>query len=76
MDEGRGDLKTAIQARVAQSPPRTVWTPADFLDLGRRDAVDKARSPFCTAYAAGTNAGTNSEAPGIGFPATIATSIG
>ncbi|MES0100696.1 DUF6088 family protein [Mesorhizobium sp. M0019] len=41
MRETRSDLKALIQDRMATSPPRTVWTPADFLDLGNRDAVDK-----------------------------------
>lgn len=36
------DLKTLILARIAAGPPRAVWTAADFLDLGTRDAVDKA----------------------------------
>jgi len=35
------DLKTQIAARIAQIPSG-VWTPVDFLDLGPRDAVDKA----------------------------------
>jgi hypothetical protein len=35
------DLKTGILQRIAKAKPRTVWTPADFLDLGNRDAVDK-----------------------------------
>lgn len=35
------ELKTRILARIADAPPRTVWTANDFLDLGRRDAVDK-----------------------------------
>ncbi len=35
------DLKTAILERIATADPRAVWTPADFLDLGTRDAVDK-----------------------------------
>lgn len=35
------DLKTLIQARMAAANPRAVWTPADFLDLAGRDAVDK-----------------------------------
>lgn len=35
------DLRPKIQARVADGPPRAVWTPGDFLDLGSRDAVDK-----------------------------------
>lgn len=36
------DLKTDILQRVAKAAPRQVWTPVDFLDLGTRDAVDKA----------------------------------
>lgn len=40
MDDG-SDLKAVIQARVSAGLPRSVWTPADFLDLGGRDVVDK-----------------------------------
>lgn len=36
------DLSQAMDARLAAAPPRHVWTPSDFLDLGSRDAVDKA----------------------------------
>lgn len=36
------DLKAALLHRVKADPPRKAWTPADFLDLGSRDAVDKA----------------------------------
>ncbi|WP_245486244.1 DUF6088 family protein [Mesorhizobium sp. M7A.F.Ca.US.010.02.1.1] len=39
--EIRSDLKALIEDRMVASPPRTAWTPADFLDLGNRDAVDK-----------------------------------
>ncbi len=35
------DLKSLIAGRIA-GMPGAVWTPADFLDLGRREAVDKA----------------------------------
>ena len=35
------DLKTQIAGRI-QSAPDDVWTPVDFLDLGSREAVDKA----------------------------------
>jgi hypothetical protein len=35
------DLKAAILQRIDARAPKTVWTPADFLDLGSRDAVDK-----------------------------------
>jgi hypothetical protein len=38
---GNLDLKTQILQRITQGKPRAVWTPADFLDLGTRDAVDK-----------------------------------
>jgi len=41
MSETRSDLKTGVLARIANGPARTVWTPADFLDLGGRAAVDK-----------------------------------
>ena len=36
------DLKARIVRRIAKAAPRKVWTPVDFLDLGTRDAVDKA----------------------------------
>jgi hypothetical protein len=35
------DIKAAVLHRMRQDGPRKVWTPADFLDLGSRDAVDK-----------------------------------
>ncbi|MEO5865805.1 MAG: DUF6088 family protein [Sphingomonas sp.] len=35
-------LKTQILARIGGGSARAVWTPADFLDLATRDAVDKA----------------------------------
>jgi len=35
------DLKTRILDRIGSGAPRGVWTAADFLDLGTRDAVDK-----------------------------------
>ena len=35
------ELKTRIANRIAARAPFAVWTPADFLDLGHRDAVDK-----------------------------------
>ena len=41
MDNLPTDLKGSIAARV-RTTPGGVWTPADFLDLGSRDAVDKA----------------------------------
>jgi hypothetical protein len=36
------NLKSQISHRVAGHQPGYVWTPVDFLDLGPRDAVDKA----------------------------------
>jgi hypothetical protein len=41
MSDDASDLKSLIHARLAAAAPRAVWTPADFLDLGGRDAVDK-----------------------------------
>jgi hypothetical protein len=37
----RTDLKGQVQARIDAAPRGAVWTPADFLELGGRDAVDK-----------------------------------
>ena len=36
------DLKFRISDRIAAGDTSAVWTPIDFLDLGSRDAVDKA----------------------------------
>lgn len=36
------DLKAAITDRMDERAPFGVWTPADFADLGPRDAVDQA----------------------------------
>lgn len=36
------DLKQLVTDRIADASTAQVWTPVDFLDLGRRDAVDKA----------------------------------
>ena len=41
MNDHATDIKTQIAGRI-QATPNAVWTPADFLDLGSRDAVDKA----------------------------------
>lgn len=35
-------LNCTIDTRIAAAPGHYVWTPSDFLDLGGRDAVDKA----------------------------------
>ena len=42
MSDQPADLKAAVLRRLQQDAPRKVWTPTDFLDLGSRDAVDKA----------------------------------
>lgn len=36
------DLKRTILRKITDSPERVVWIPMDFLDLGNREAVDKA----------------------------------
>jgi hypothetical protein len=40
-DQQHTDLKARILARI-ESTPDSVWTPADFVDIGSRHAVDKA----------------------------------
>ncbi|MDE0532000.1 MAG: DUF6088 family protein [Albidovulum sp.] len=42
MPDAAPDLKTAILMRIESGAESGVWTPRDFLDLGGRDAVDKA----------------------------------
>lgn len=42
MHPNPSNFKAALLHRVKAAPPRKVWTAADFLDLGSRDAVDKA----------------------------------
>lgn len=49
MNESRSDLRPMVQSRIVAAAPRTVWTPADFLDLGNRDAVDKSLQRLVTA---------------------------
>ena len=41
MSDRSPDLKAQIADRI-QTAPDNVWTPVDFLDLGSREAVDKA----------------------------------
>lgn len=41
MNDRPADLKTQIADRI-QASPDAVWTAVDFLDLGSREAVDKA----------------------------------
>lgn len=40
------DLGRQLSQRINDGPPKTVWTPADFLDLGSRPAVDKTLQRF------------------------------
>jgi hypothetical protein len=35
-------LKNQVMRRISEASAAKVWTPGDFLDLGNRDAVDKA----------------------------------
>jgi len=48
MDSPPADLKHLIADRVAAAPA-DVWTPVDFLDLGSREAVDKALQRLAAA---------------------------
>jgi hypothetical protein len=41
MTDMASDLKASLVQRIDARAPKAVWTPADFLDLGSRDAVDK-----------------------------------
>ena len=43
------NLKSQISHRVAEYQPGYVWTPVDFLDLGPRDAIDKALQRLVTS---------------------------
>ncbi|MGI9089598.1 MAG: DUF6088 family protein [Gemmatimonadaceae bacterium] len=42
MPHSSSNLKDQIRARITDQAPFGVWSPVDFLDLGARDAVDKA----------------------------------
>ena len=41
MKSGQLSISSVIKERVDQAP-KLVWTPSDFVDIGGRDAVDKA----------------------------------
>lgn len=43
------NLKSRLLAHISDQPPTRVWTAADFLDLGTRDAVDKVLQRLVTA---------------------------
>ena len=45
------DLRGAILARISDANDGAVWTPADFLDLAGRDAVDKTLQRLAKAGA-------------------------
>ncbi len=49
MSDRPSDLKAAVLQRIQRDAPRKVWTPSDFLDLGSRDAIDKALQRLTTA---------------------------
>ena len=42
MTQATPNLKTAILDRIKKGAKKEVWSPRDFLDLGGRDATDKA----------------------------------
>ena len=42
MTQATPNLKTAILDRIEKAAKKEVWSPRDFLDLGKRDATDKA----------------------------------
>lgn len=44
------DLKTQIANQIAAGPSNRVWTPADFVSLGSRSAVDKALQRLVRAH--------------------------
>lgn len=48
MTDHFSDLKAGLLHRIQKDAPRKVWTPADFFDLGSRDAIDKALQRLTT----------------------------
>ena len=42
MSHSQLPLNSQVMDRITLGPDTKVWTPGDFLDLGKRDAVDKA----------------------------------
>jgi hypothetical protein len=42
MSNSKLPLNSQVMDRITLGPDTKVWTPGDFLDLGKRDAVDKA----------------------------------
>jgi len=51
MDKQTPILKSQVTQRINDAPASKVWTPSDFLDLGRRDAVDKTLQRMVNSYA-------------------------
>lgn len=49
MTDLRPDLKGTIQRRMRDNHDRKVWIVSDFIDLGTRDAVDKALQRLASA---------------------------
>jgi hypothetical protein len=47
MNKHAGSIDAAILDRIRSGPGGHVWTPADFLDIGSRAAVDQALSRNC-----------------------------
>jgi len=48
MSNSPSDLKIQLKRRISKAQPAKVWTPADFFDLGNRDAVDKTLQRLAT----------------------------
>jgi hypothetical protein len=46
MFNSKTPLKSQVMDRIIQAPDTKVWTPGGFLDLGKRDALDKALQRF------------------------------
>ncbi|MFA6125350.1 MAG: DUF6088 family protein [Sphingomonas sp.] len=49
MTDLKPDIKGTIQRRMRDDPKRKVWIVSDFIDLGARDAVDKALQRLASA---------------------------
>jgi len=46
----KSDVKTRILRRLGAKADLGVWTPVDFLDMGKRDAVDKVLQRLSSAH--------------------------
>ena len=56
----KSNVKTRILHRLGAKTDLGAWTPVDFLDVGRRDVVDKVLQRLSLIHIFGTPA-TNSE---------------